>query len=111
MVPRAKLKPMLRAGFLISPAIKVTLCQESLLNIEPTIAAAMAPKAASVVYDETDPLLGKAPSCHIFSQLLFQIPLSKKNNPNIIKPNKLKSLATVNVVWITLPPLTPRLLM
>ncbi|MNR29913.1 hypothetical protein D3C85_1473310 [compost metagenome] len=49
IVPRARLSPTFRFGFLISPATKVTLCKESLLKIEPTIAAAMAPKAANVV--------------------------------------------------------------
>ena len=33
----------MRCGFLISPAIKVTLFQESLLNIEPTMAADIRP--------------------------------------------------------------------
>ena len=38
-VPRNKLSPTLRFGFLISPAIKVTPTQASLENKEPTIAA------------------------------------------------------------------------
>ena len=43
LVPKNKLSPILRCGFLISPAMKVTLFQESLLKIEPTIAAAISP--------------------------------------------------------------------
>jgi hypothetical protein len=40
-VPRNKLKPTLRFGFLISPAMKVTPFHASLENKEPTIAAAI----------------------------------------------------------------------
>jgi hypothetical protein len=47
MVPRASgLSATSLFGFFISPAIKVTLFHASLLKIEPTIAAAMAPRAA-----------------------------------------------------------------
>ena len=42
-VPKNKLRPILRCGFLISPAIKVTLFHASLLKIEPTIDTAIAP--------------------------------------------------------------------
>ena len=46
-VPRNKLNPIFFFGFFISPAINVTLFQASLLKIDPTIDAAMAPNNAA----------------------------------------------------------------
>src|SRR6059058_5495442 len=98
MVPKNKLNATSLFGFFISPAINVTLFQESLLKIEPTIDAAIAPNAATVVYSE------KLPSGFIWCkvqallQLRCQVPLFRAQKPNAIKPNKLSSLVRVKVV-------------
>src|SRR5690606_28503514 len=44
-VPKNKLRPTFFLGFLISPAIKVTFSQATLLNTEPTIAELISPIA------------------------------------------------------------------
>jgi hypothetical protein len=54
-VPKNKLRPIFLFGLRISPAMKVTLFHASLLKIEPTMAAAIAPNAIAVVYEETEP--------------------------------------------------------
>ena len=89
----------MRLGFLISPAIKVTLFQASLLKIDPTILAAIAPKIAT-------PKMGVvAPSAAIFfilhasCQLAFQmLAFDANKKPKPISPNKEANLVTVKVV-------------
>ncbi len=106
-VPRNKLRPMLRCGFFISPAIKVTLFHASLLKIDPTIAAAIAPTAAIVVYASILPSTLSLDRLHALAQLFCQTSPLIIINPNKINPNKLRILVTVNVVWIAFPPWIP----
>ena len=97
-VPKKRLKPILRFGFLISPAINVTLFQASLLKIEPTIEAAMAPKIATpkigvVLLSEAIVFIS-----HAFAQLASQIlALDANKKPNPINPNKEANLVMVKV--------------
>src|SRR5687768_1844950 len=102
-VPKNRLRPILRLGFLISPAINVTLFQESLLNIEPTIAAATAPKAAIIVYCEKLPSPFNFWRFQALLQLAFHISGFMASNPNRINANRLNNLVKVKVVCITLP--------
>ena len=98
---------MLRCGFLISPAIKVTLFHASLLKIEPTIAAAIAPSPAARVKLSLLPRLCRF---HASVQLAAHTSFLNMINPKTIRPNKLASLVTVKVVCISLPLLIPRVL-
>ena len=110
-VPKKRLNPILRFGFLISPAIKVTLFHASLLNIEPTIEAAIAPKMATPKIGAV--LLSDAIVfiSHALAQLASQILAFDANRkPNPIKPNKDASLVIVKVDCIILPPCTPLVL-
>jgi rfaE bifunctional protein kinase chain/domain len=57
-VPKKRLNPIFLLGFFISPAIKVTLFQESLLKIEPDMAEAIAPIKAMPVMGSQVPASG-----------------------------------------------------
>ena len=98
-VPKNKLRPILRLGFFISPAINVTLFHASLLKIEPTIEAAIAPNIASPITGVV--LLSAAidfmvqASCQLACQISD---LAANKKPNPISPNSETSLVTVNVV-------------
>src|SRR5687767_1417239 len=65
-VPRNKLNPIFLFGFLISPAIKVTLFHASLLNTEPTMDAAIAPRAATPTTAEIFTCPSPGENCFIF---------------------------------------------
>ena len=110
-MPKKRLNPILRFGFLISPAINVTLFQASLLKIEPTMEAAIAPNMATpkmgvVLLSEAIVFIS-----HALAQLASQILAFDANKkPNTIKPNKEANLVMVNVDWIILPPCTPLVL-
>ena len=110
-VPKKRLNPIFRFGFFISPAIKVTLFHASLLKIEPTIEAAMAPKIATpkmgvVLLSDAIVFIS-----HAFAQLASQILAFDANKkPNPIKPNKEANLVMVKVDCIILPPCTPLVL-
>ena len=80
---KKRLSPILRFGFLISPAIKVTLFHASLLNIEPTMDAAIAPKMATPNSGVVLPSVAIVFISQACSQLAFQIlafEANKKNN-------------------------------
>src|SRR5689334_13381346 len=98
-VPKKRLRPILRLGFFISPAIKVTLFQASLLKIDPTIATATAPASTSPLIGFQLPLL--ASNC-VEVKPVFQLADQKlsftKRKPNMINPNKASNLAEVNNV-------------
>ena len=104
-VPKNKLNPILRCGFFISPAIKVTLFQESLLKIDPTIAAAINPiKAVPPTGTQvcvTDPSANVEAIACLASNAFVQFSLQKlcleNKNPTIINPNKEMSLVNVKV--------------
>ena len=110
-------KPIFFFGFLISPAIKVTLFQASLLKIEPTIEEAIAPTAAAPINGRTIVLNPPAsvPAaidciCQAFVQLACHTSPLAMMNPNTINPNKESNLVRVKVVCISLPPLIPLVL-
>ena len=115
-VPKNKLRPILRCGFFISPAIKVTLFQASLLKIEPTIEEAIAPTAAAPskgIIIACQPGLVSAGAVKFFiSQACCQFACHTSGfnikNPTTISPNKESNLVTVKVVCINLPPCMPR---
>src|SRR4051812_37362099 len=99
-VPMNKLRPILRFGFFISPAIKVTLFHASLLKTDPTMAAAMPPiNAAPAIGLTAKPAAGLQAS---FREVLVEAQASVQFadqtsglniiNPAMIKPNKDSSL-------------------
>ena len=93
-MPKNRLNPTFRFGFLISPAIKVTPFQASLEKTEPTIAAEIA-EIIVVPTIEDHKLVSLSKDCNAkaFSQLAFQISeFAAKAKPKIIKPNKDKKL-------------------
>src|SRR4051812_28899583 len=103
-VPRKRLSPIFRRGFLTSPAMKVILFQASLLKIEPTIAAAIPPTtAAPVIGDTRKPLPGLQllisnafVALQAFAQFAFHISaLAARKNPKMINPNNESNLAEV----------------
>src|SRR5438874_11499568 len=93
-VPRKRERPILRWGFLISPAMKVTLFHASELKIEPTMAEAIAPTVAKPISGTqlAGPLqlLMREECCfrfHASDQLLCHTPAFAANkNPKSIKP-------------------------
>ena len=105
-VPKKRLRPIFRWGFLISPAIKVTLFQESLLKIEPTIEAAIAPintppvMGCQLVGDNT-PVAFEPRSC-IACKPVCQFSDQKlcfaSRKPKMISPKSETSLVTVKLV-------------
>src|SRR5688572_21931223 len=104
-VPRNKLNPIFRCGFLTSPAIKVTLFHASELKILPTIADAIAPKAATPIkgVHELEVLEGsiREACCFIVQasvQLASQIAPFAAKKPKMIKPKSASSFAVVKVV-------------
>ena len=97
-VPRNKLNPIFLFGFLTSPAMKVTLFHASLLNIEPTMAAATAPRAAAMVSDSNVPSGLSFCILHAFCQLDVHISGFMTINPKIIRPKRLNNLVRVNEV-------------
>src|ERR1700694_236638 len=107
---------MFLCGFLISPAMKVTLFQASLLKTEPTMAAAIPPNKAAppmgVILNPSDGLHISLRldllACHAASQFACQISGRKATNPAIISPNKASNLVDVKIFWIHFPPFTPR---
>src|SRR5690348_7098341 len=110
IVPKNKLSATSRFGFFISPAIKVTLFQESLLKIDPTMEAAIAPKAAAVAYWVKLPSMFSLRRFQALLQFRCQVLLLSAQKPKMIRPNKLMILVSVKMVWITLPLLTPLVL-
>src|SRR6476469_1975270 len=105
-VPKKSDKPMLRCGFLISPAINVTLFHASELKMEPTIAEAMAPTAVKPRSGTQLPpplqFLMREECCfksQEWLQLSCHTPAFAANKkPNRINPNNAISFANVNVV-------------
>src|SRR3954465_9518140 len=99
MVPRNRLNPTFRFGFLISPAIKVTPTHASLENKDPTIAAEIPVSKAEPPIGIQDPFsVSNALEPHALVQLAFQISaLAAKMNPKTINPNKDKILIIVNI--------------
>src|SRR4029078_11821428 len=98
-VPRNKLNPIFFLGFFISPAMKVTLFHASLLKIEPTMDAAMAPSAAIGKYSFIPPSSEILFIFHASCQFVCHVPdLDPIRKPNTIRPNKERSLTDVNVV-------------
>src|SRR5665213_1213711 len=98
--------------------MKVTLFQASLLNTEPTMAAAMPPnKAAPLIGVMLNPEEGlqmflsevlvdsQAPA-----QLACHTSGRKASSPARINPNRATSLVVVKTFCIRLPPLIPRVL-
>src|SRR3970040_3077896 len=110
-VPRNRLKPTLRFGFLISPAMKVTPSQATLENIEPT-------KAAEIADIKTIPLIGiQVPVAtssdfdpQASTQLASQTSAFAAMKPKTISPANDRILITVNTVCRILEFFTPRLL-
>ena len=111
-VPRNKLKPIFLFGFLTSPAINVTLFQASLLKIEPTIAAEMAPKIAlPATPPKISPSLSRLVIVQASAQFAFHISLfAASKKPKMMRPNKDNNLITVNEVCNSFPSLMPRVL-
>src|SRR5580765_4167613 len=91
-VPRNKLSPIFRCGFLISPAMNVTLFHASLLKMEPTIALATAPRAAAPITGCQEIMVELlAVGCiddfimaHASVQFAFHISAFAAKKPNII---------------------------
>src|SRR5450432_3186336 len=104
-VPRKRDSPIFFCGFFISPAIKVTLFQASLLNTDPTIAAAIPPnKAAPPIECISKPSDGLQTSFRLdlvatqaADQLACHTSGWKAINPAAIRPNKASSLVDVNI--------------
>ena len=99
-VPKNKARPIFRLGFFTSPAIKVTLFQASLLKIEPTIAAAIAPIIAVPAISVQEEVAAFQPFITNASvQFAFHISdLAANINPKMISPNKLSNLVAVKTV-------------
>src|SRR6476661_7419685 len=105
-------------GFFISPAIKVTLFQASLLNMEPTSAEVKAPiiaKPVSVCHTGGFIFASVREECCIMCQALLQLECHtsglKTKKPTMIKPNKESSFVPVKIFCIHFPLLMPRVLM
>ena len=101
-------------GFFISPAIKVTLFQASLLKILPTIALAIAPNAAPFNKGSklmTPLVLERCCIVHASRQLACHTSHLKAMNPAMINPNSDNNLVEVKMVCINLPVLIPLVLM
>ncbi|MNR04211.1 hypothetical protein D3C85_1201500 [compost metagenome] len=111
-VPRNRLSPTLRSGFLISPAMKVTPFQASLENKEPTREAETAAKRTDPPTVIQDPLSTlKDLVLQASAQLAFHISdLAPKVKPNIIRPKRDNILIMVRKVCSVLLSFTPRLL-
>ena len=112
-VPKNKLNPTFRFGFLISPAMKVTPFQASLENIEPTQAAETAAIKAIPPTETQEPVSFISDFvAQASAQLAFQISaLAPKANPKMISPKSDKILMMVKTVCMILLFFTPRLLM
>ncbi len=108
-MPIKRLSPMFLFGFFTSPAMNVILFHASLLKIEPTIEAAIAP---SIALPATPPIIFPVPSleviCHASVQFADQVsPFAVSNNPNIMRAKSDSNLVTVKVVCIIFPPFIP----
>ena len=110
---------MFFAGFLISPAMNVTLFQASLLNTEPTMAAAMPPMRAApamgVTVNPAEGLQASLSEVFVASQALAQLACHtsglKAIKPATSNPNKESSLVPVKIFCIHLPLFTPLVLL
>src|SRR5690606_28616699 len=99
-------------GFLISPAMNVTLFQASLENKEPTIADTIAAKsAAPLILTNISPLKSHVLGVQASVQFKFHISdLKAVINPRIVNPPKESILTMVSTVCKILPFFTPLVL-
>ncbi|MNE31990.1 hypothetical protein D3C80_1255830 [compost metagenome] len=102
-VPRKRLSPIFRFGFFISPAIKVTLFQASLLKTEPTIAAAIPPsKAVPAIGATLNPpatLQLSTNEAFVAIQALVQLAFHT-SGLNMTKPATIKPKSASNLVEV-----------
>ncbi len=94
-VPRKRLMTILRLGFSISPSMNVTLFHASLLNMEPTMLAAIAPNIPAPITPSTPP-----PALNFFisnAPVQFALHTSGLKNmmPAIINPKRERILVEV----------------
>src|SRR5688572_14500234 len=103
-VPRNRLKPIFFCGLRTSPAMNVTLFQASLLNIDPTIEAAMAPMSTVPLIDCQPEATGAALSPVDCTELRPVAQFSSQefsltsNAANLLRPNRGIRFAEVTVV-------------
>ena len=102
--PKNNPKGIFRCGCFISPAIKVTLFQASLLKSEPISATPNAEQSAPRLVSPEADRKGR----EIFCDQCEAEEVAQR--PKMIKPASESILVLVNIFWMILPLLMPRLL-